>query len=1390
MAGLLYSRLYGAAVRNEEEEVRRPGGLLSSRLHLQRAEPQAEEPKPPVDFDKLYQETKDAQRLGLISKDEGDQRLHEARVAKQAAAQAAFQQNHPVLHETLQQVDERTTAGLSWVMKQLSRGTHFGTKLIDATANNFAEAAEEQGVTNKAVAMVAALPRALGAAAKEAVVQKEQIAASDLLRRGMPEWSQQHPKLVGLLGFVGDVAVDPTTYLTFGTSTAIRPAKVAVGVDKNALRKLTVEAGVNPSTMDKLAALAGKGSKQAERAMAFESRKALERAVVARRGQIVGEYEKAMQELQGAAPVADDVAVRVADPTAPQIAAGKQAQAAAEAAERKLQEFEKHARRHPVKSPEKVLAREQQRVALQDAAKKAQEHVRRVTDPVEQYLEFKKQQEMFGSRIPGAVGPKVTPEVAQAAEAVSLNRKLGAPERFARGPVDRLRTAAAEAQTAAAQTEFQARQVQHAQKTVQVQADMERKLFELDTAHKALEGRVFKSGEELSAELGKLAGGVPEVEVVWDGPYQRMARLLEDPQVLAKVRDRGGVKFAGKTVVSGDAIARAAEVTGFSRVRDLSTKFKSFLNETLPAFRSRNAPIVEELRAPVKMPDGRTMPVGEAYVEARKVYESLTDAADNLSFNDTTERFFHLAPESREKIGRLSWELDDIASGKGAAEGVASADRIKLAQERIRGANLSPEEDAAFRAYDSTMKQVAAVERELGLLEHVHDNYFARYFQGNTKTAKKALRDAQERELIEMNRGILSAQVPGGKLGAAKERVFGSIEQAQAAGYSPVFDMAASYALRLTQHRRAVAREQFRQTLFHLFPEAKEIPLEKLADGTPIGGVKLVGVPKEVARDLRFMGDGVYPQDAWGMQNLLRKYDKAMGVWRRAATVVRPNFGFRQGVSNTAQMALMHGMGALHPVAGAEALSLLAGRGKDMKVRTLLGEEVIGAQLVDEANRLGILRGVSVEGIGPGANPRYQDKLIKSLDRAALARRFGGDNAVTQGFVQFVNGSFRYTDVPAVVENWSRLTGYINGRRMGHAPEEAAKLVDKALFDYMHGLNAFETRWVKRVVPFYSYQRFALPFMAGVLAHTPGRVTNLAKTMDGFFKAWNSINSGTELNETERRVLPGWLLEQPQAFKGFNDQMKAVFNTFNNFTPLDVLNLLPTGGDGMTEQTTAEYARKVGMAQLAPWVKIPVELLMEKDSFTGRELEENGLRNLGPTDPSKAAGWLLGGVTATLTQDARMATLAGLAGWQGGEMAPDVQQKMLNLLLGWEEGIDPNTGQKTVFVSPYRFHIATSVFPTLNDALKMGRTDRSVMEKTLQTVFGIGTTTMDLAEEQEKRFADHDRAIQDKERLLNDAEERELYARAATAQQELAELLARIEKEEQAMSGEVRGAQY
>jgi hypothetical protein len=1371
--GFLSERL--RRTQPQQQAVR--GGFLSSRLsRRQGSQPEEQE--------------------GITSVSSAPHLFGPAGFAFQQAERAGFMEGDGAVAQASQAANTGVARGFNWVTEQLSRGTYAGTAALRQAAESAAEVVVELNPVRKAVVLATSGWRTLWAGIREGVVPQQRMNAVELLDRGAPDFVREHPRAAGVLGFVADIAVDPTTYLTFGSSSATRVAQTTVGLDPLKLTRLMQRAGIAPDLFEGIAKRFGREPERLARAQAWESNAALERAWKAERAEIGRDYVEDVRSLvasHGSKAVADSRPLQAQEVSATAVLGAQEMLAAAEKKVRRIDNILSRTR-----APKKQLEWGRRKLEAEEEVRRARAHFERVSQPDElrdaadAVDAFGRQRQMFADVLPASFRGPVPgqPELTAEAARVAGNRRAfpAAPSRLTEAPSPGFTEAPAQAHRAALQEKFEA-----------ARQRMTERVSRLDAAREGMRGRVFRTAEDMDAAFSELLGAEKRTKIVWDSDFARGERLLSDPAVVESLRDRGGVKVMGRTVVSQEVLSRAAKITGFDRVLEHKQQFSRWLNDTAPWLRGRDTPIQQNLTQTVNMPDGRAVPLGKAYLEARRHYESWMDAADDIAFRDTIERFSALTRKGAEKVGRLMWDLDDVLSGKGLGKDLTPSERIAAAQRLRSEANLAPDEDAAFVAYRSTMAQMGQVEQEAGILKHLHDHYFARYFRPNSAVAKRDETARVAAEQVESIRGAFDAQIPGANPGFAKERKFSSIADAQQAGFEPVFDLMASYALRVTQHRRALAKKQFQDSLMHMFPEAKLVRTGNTGKGSGdaaefLGGTKLVGVPKEITRDLRFMGDGIYPKDAWNGHAFWRKYDGAMGFWRKGATVMRPAFGIRQSVSNMLQLALIQGMKAFDPRSMGDAFSLLNGNGlgargdAPMVLRTLLGEEVTGPRLLEEMAGNGILRNVTVEGIGPGSNPRYQDRLLRSIHNASLVHKLAPKSAAAQGLLHFARGSFRYTDFPAVVENFSRAVGYINARRAGFSPTEAAKHVDRALFDYLHGLQAAEARWVKRLVPFYTYQRFALPMMAQVLTHTPGRVTNLAKATDAFFGAWNTIANDSELTERERRVLPGWLLEQPAALRYSLEAGKAVGNTFNNFTPLDVLSTLAPGGGASVEQETAEVVRKVGLAQLAPWVKVPLELAFQRDAFTGRVLEENGLRDLnGHVDQAQFTQWLMAGLAGWGTSgDPKYMALAGYLGHQGAEMAPDATGAVLRFLTGWEEGINPDTGERTVYVSPYRWHLFTSLMPQLSDALRLAKTEQPALQRTMQVLFGVGTVERDLEEEQNRRFSEMDRAEARQQKRVDDAEDAMLYQREAEERDRLRQLLEQIEAEEAAIDGPVR----
>jgi hypothetical protein len=255
------------------------------------------------------------------------------------------------------------------------------------------------------------------------------------------------------------------------------------------------------------------------------------------------------------------------------------------------------------------------------------------------------------------------------------------------------------------------------------------------------------------------------------------------------------------------------------------------------------------------------------------------------------------------------------------------------------------------------------------------------------------------------------------------------------------------------------------------------------------------------------------------------------------------------------------------------------------------------------------------------------------------------------------------------------------------------------------------------------------------------------------------------LTEEERNALPGYLLEQPSAFAGFDDRLKAAFRTFNGFNFMDMLNSvqLSDNGEFDPERTMLHGA----LAQLTPFMKLPLEVLMQKNFFTGRSLDAMRGQPLSSADSGRLLTALAGVVGGSA-----FGSLGGIAvGAAAGEGTKLLGgEELLRQVLGWEEGVDPNTGEPKVWINPYIAHVAKSFLPNLQDAFSLGRHDLHPAEAVMRMV-GVGTTKVDLKKSQQfkirERKFEYQKAVREYKRLLRE----ERPTKAEQARQDIQDLL-------------------
>jgi hypothetical protein len=173
----------------------------------------------------------------------------------------------------------------------------------------------------------------------------------------------------------------------------------------------------------------------------------------------------------------------------------------------------------------------------------------------------------------------------------------------------------------------------------------------------------------------------------------------------------------------------------------------------------------------------------------------------------------------------------------------------------------------------------------------------------------------------------------------------------------------------------------------------------------------------------------------------------------------------------------------------------------------------------------------------------------------------------------------------AFIESQQKATAYITALRQGKTVEQALEIATKAGFDY-RALTKFESKVMRRLVPFYSFTRKNAELQLRTLGEHPERISNVMKAFD---------NMGEHASGEEREGLPAYL-RSSFAIKMGGDPETGVKQYLANFgTPVEQF-----ADQFDVSRTPALRA----ISQLTPPMKLTLELAFGKDSFRQKDLKD------------------------------------------------------------------------------------------------------------------------------------------------------------------------------------------
>lgn len=695
-------------------------------------------------------------------------------------------------------------------------------------------------------------------------------------------------------------------------------------------------------------------------------------------------------------------------------------------------------------------------------------------------------------------------------------------------------------------------------------------------------------------------------------------------------------------------------------------------------------------------------------------FHQIENTFDNLVpqvIRDVAKLGKDIPKEGRTKIQGLMYSIDDATRIKEETLGrivtQGEADVIKM--DAIKAAKLTPQEHALVASMYQGYGKMAELEMRSNLLRTSIVNYTHREYEV-LKDATK-ITNLQRQQKAGLNTF----------LGSSQQRDYLTIVEAKAAGNVPEMDALVVYAQRMLKHREKMAAAQFNDTVREVFSLPGQV-------GSQLTNKEFNKLPTVVQNSIKSLGDSVYPA---GMNNeakiLLQVIDKATRLWKIGAYSIKPSSSAKQLVSNTIASAMVAGVKSFKsfdPRAAIDAAVVLMNTGKKTtgipkSISNLLNRSFKDTDAI-LAERLALSRITGEEELQNFAKGFQKTSVLGTVYKGEDIIKMAREDGVIKGFDSSgeslkikINNALNYNpdsigqvagqlakvwNWPSFAEDYSRMMLYMNGLGMGYSSKESVKLVNKALFDYSRGLSQVEKSVFKRMIPFYTYPRFAIPFVLKNVVTQPGTAVTAQKVVKLLERGFK----GEQLTESERDTFgTTFLVDQPTLYTGFDKDGKAGFNVFNNMTPFEILSIFVAGKNG--EIDVKRTMEKSVLAAMTPFLKVPLEKLLPNkkgtkgyEFFTQRAIEDAG--NLGNLDGSTLSNTL-----------------------------PNFVKEAIS----WEARVDARTGKTAVYVNPYYAHTVMSFIPGIKTYINTQDQSKTALERSMDILLGIGTAKLDLKEQAE-----------------------------------------------------------
>jgi|LGVF01.2.fsa_nt_gb hypothetical protein len=300
-------------------------------------------------------------------------------------------------------------------------------------------------------------------------------------------------------------------------------------------------------------------------------------------------------------------------------------------------------------------------------------------------------------------------------------------------------------------------------------------------------------------------------------------------------------------------------------------------------------------------------------------------------------------------------------------------------------------------------------------------------------------------------------------------------------------------------------------------------------------------------------------QKAENVQKVLDVYDKFLHLWKLNVTVVNPSFHSRNALGNSFNSYLDIGAKSFSFKERKRIASIMSGT----------SDELISGFDADELMQIATQLDVLDTG-----QFGFEIRQLMESSKVTNSKWAKFDPRSTTEFIPYKAG----TKVGSYIENLDKMLNFVHHLEKGVEPKLAAEMTNKFLFDYKNA-TVFEKEVLRRAIPFWTWGKKNIPLQMEQVIKHPEKYRPFVKGL----QALDRSNTGDENISFERGRDAGEFAEDWVSLPGTGE---AGVNIFNPNLPFQDLSL----------------SVKDLIGRLSPFLKAPVELALDYDSYYGTEL--------------------------------------------------------------------------------------------------------------------------------------------------------------------------------------------